>query len=159
MAQTTIPNVSERARIWRIILIALAIGQVMIASVLFFVRHQDAAGGPSMDPKIPWILMGLAGFLLLQRFAVPGMVGRIGAKAAASISDPERRKAHLLQTFQTMTILRGAFAEAGGLLCALAYFFSGEPIALVLIVIMVAATLLPIPSESTFEEYAGSVGI
>src|ERR1700756_3053429 len=132
------PNLNPQAtvKVLPIIHLALLIGQVLFATVVYFITPQK---GFSLNGNDPFIFVGLA-------LAAGGFIGgNIIYKQTLSKIAPDATLSQKVSAYQTAFIIRAALMESPSLFSIVAYMLGGNLffLALTVLIVLYFITLRP----------------
>ncbi len=150
-------RLGPRVRILQIVIGALTMGVVIFLGIAMALRE----GGlvefkPVHDPSgIRYLLLGIAGFLLLAGLVVPGLV--VSARRRQIAGHPKSALAELMDQllglFHVKTLVGAALMEAAAFLAIITYLLYGAVAALIAAGVFAALLLLQVPTWGRIERW------
>jgi len=146
----------------KIIVGALAAGVVAFAVIAIFLAGGEGLAQADTDPGFThMLLMVLTLFGLGLVVAYPlirrSLVGKLRSAWRGGAGAPTEDQ-HLIEHFQTLTIIGAAMAEGFALFAGVIYLVTAHPAALAGIVIGLLALSRFFPTEASFAKFADGIG-
>ncbi len=150
-------RLAPRVRVLQMVIGALTMGVVTFLAIAVAIREGGVADfKPAPDPSgIRYLLLGIAGMMLLAGLVVPGIVVSARRRQMAGQTESARAEEmdQLFGLFQVKTVVGAALTEGAAFLAIITYLLYGEVAALIAAGVFAALLLLLVPTWSRIERW------